>query len=346
MNKILLTPIIVLLFSISYFCADNKTSGTISLVVDNLKATYRNPVVNYSLPDPTVFKSNDGYFYAYSTEDIRNIPIHRSKDLVHWNFVGTAFTDSTRPKFVLNGGLWAPDIHYINGKYVLYYAMSTWGGINQCGIGVFVSDSPKGPFTDKGPLFQSYNIGVLNSIDEFYIEDNGKKYMIWGSFNGIYCIELADDGLSVKADAKKVQISGTATEGSYVHKRGKYYYLFGSTGTCCEGANSTYEVVVGRSENLFGPYVDKNEELMMENHYEVVLHGNNVWAGPGHNAEFMTDDEGNDWMLYHSYIKNDPNAGRVLMLDKVHWVNGWPVITGTVPSNESVAPVFNKNKRR
>ena len=306
------------------------------------KGFYRNPVISYSLPDPTVFKADDGYFYTYSTEDIRNVPIHRSRDLVHWDYIGTAFTDSTRPTFVPKGGLWAPDIHYIKGKYVLYYAMSTWGGIDKCGIGVAVSDSPKGPFKDKGPLFQSYNIGVKNSIDEFYIEDNGKKYMVWGSFCGIYCIELSDDGLSIKSGAEKVQISGTATEASYVHKRGKYYYLFGSHGTCCEGANSTYEIVYGRSESRFGPYVNKEGESMMDNHDDVLLHGNNIWAGPGHNAEFMTDDNGNDWMLYHSYIKSNPDAGRVLMLDEVKWVDDWPVVKGSVPSNKASAPFFIK----
>ena len=53
---------------------------------------YQNPVVNYSLPDPSVIKGEDGYYYLYATEDIRNLPIHRSKDLVEWEYVGTAFT--------------------------------------------------------------------------------------------------------------------------------------------------------------------------------------------------------------------------------------------------------------
>ena len=89
---------------------------------------YKNPVVNFSLPDPTLVKADDGSFYLYATEDIRNMPIYRSADLVNWEFVGTAFTDATRPTFEPKGGLWAPDISIINGKYVLYYSMSVWGG--------------------------------------------------------------------------------------------------------------------------------------------------------------------------------------------------------------------------
>lgn len=58
---------------------------------------YCNPVIDCSLPDPTVIKGEDGYFYLYATENIKNVPIHRSGDLVHWEYVGTAFTDSTRP---------------------------------------------------------------------------------------------------------------------------------------------------------------------------------------------------------------------------------------------------------
>ena len=63
------------------------------------KSTYRNPVIDYSLPDPTIIKSDDGYFYLYATEDIRNTPIHRSRNLVDWEEIGTAFTEETRPTF-------------------------------------------------------------------------------------------------------------------------------------------------------------------------------------------------------------------------------------------------------
>ena len=301
---------------------------------------YQNPVVGLSLPDPTVIKAADGFFYLYATEDIAYTPIFRSKDLVSWTQVGAAFTKETRPSWELKGGVWAPDICYINGKYVLYYSMSVWGGIQTCGIGVAVSDNPEGPFVDKGSLFRSNEIGVTNSIDQFYIEDNGKKYLTWGSFHGIYCIELQDDGLAIKQGAEKVHIGGTAIEASYIHKRGKYYYLFGSVGSCCEGANSKYHVVVGRSENLFGPYLDKNGESMLDNHYEVMIQGNTAFAGPGHNAEFVADDEGNDWVLYHSYLRDKSEKGRVLLLDQVRWVNDWPVVEAGVPSSKAKAPVF------
>lgn len=303
-------------------------------------AKYQNPVIGTSLPDPTVIKAGNGYFYLYATEDIRNIPIYKSKDLVHWEFAGTAFTDESRPQWNPKGGLWAPDINYINGKYTLYYAKSEWGGEWTCGIGVATADSPEGPFTDHGSLFDSSSIGVQNSIDGFYIEDNGHKYMFWGSFHGIYGIELSDDGLSVKPGAEKKKIAGNQMEGTYIYKHEGYYYLFGSNGTCCEGANSTYRVICGRSENLFGPYVTKDGKSMLDDNFDVFIQGNSYFAGPGHNAEIATDDKGQDWMIFHSYLKADPDGGRQVLLDQVLWKDGWPFVAGHIPAYQHDVPYF------
>ncbi|HAC73330.1 MAG TPA: arabinan endo-1,5-alpha-L-arabinosidase [Porphyromonadaceae bacterium] len=315
-----------------------KANGTVML--NSLESnTYKNPVINYSLPDPTVIQANDGYFYLYATEDIRNTPIYRSQDLVNWKFVGTAFTDATRPTFEPKGGLWAPDINYINGKYVLYYSMSVWGGEWTCGIGVATADKPQGPFTDRGKLFRSNEIGVKNSIDPFYVEESGKKYLFWGSFRGIYAIELSDDGLNVKPGAEKQRIAGTAYEGIYIHKRNGFYYLFASVGSCCEGLKSTYTTVVGRSDNLFGPYGDKQGRPMMENQHEVLIQKNHKFVGTGHNSEIVKDQKDQDWVFYHAVSVDNPK-GRVLMMDKVSWENGWPVVKGKSPSLESDRPVL------
>lgn len=300
------------------------------------------PLIDRSLPDPTVIRADDGYFYLYATEDVRNLPIYRSRDYMHWDYVGTAFTSETRPKWNPKGGIWAPDINHINGKYVLYYAKSEWGGEWTCGIGVATADRPEGPFTDHGALFISKDIGVQNSIDGFYIEDQGHKYLFWGSFRGIYGIELSDDGLSVKPGAQKQQVAGTFMEATYIEKHGKYYYLFGSAGSCCEGNRSTYRITYGRSENLFGPYLDKQGRRLMDNHYETLLQGNEVIAGPGHNAEFVTDDDGVEWITYHGYKRSDPDAGRVVWTDRVEWIDGWPHVALQQHSNAGERPCFSR----
>jgi arabinan endo-1,5-alpha-L-arabinosidase len=103
------------------------------------KPVFHNPVIGSSTPDPSIIRVDDGSFYLYSTENIRNIPVFHSTDLVRWKLTGTAFTDETRPNFEPLGRLWAPDINYINGQYVLYYSMSEWGGEWTCGIGIATS---------------------------------------------------------------------------------------------------------------------------------------------------------------------------------------------------------------
>ena len=319
-------------------CALSVTSMRLS-AQDVTADVYRNPVIDYSLPDPSVIRGDDGFFYLYATEDIRNLPIHRSKNLTDWEYVGTAFTDQTRPDFEEKGGIWAPDINKIGGKYVLYYSMSAWGGEWTCGIGCATADNPAGPFTDHGKMFRSNEIGVKNSIDPFYIEDSGRKYLFWGSFRGIYAVELSDDGLSVKEGEVPKKVAGTAYEGTYIHKKGGYYYLFASIGSCCEGLRSTYTTVVGRSKDLLGPYVDKEGSRMLDNCHEILIHKSDSFVGTGHNSEIVSDKDGNDWVLYHAVSVENPD-GRVLMLDRVDWQGGWPVVAGDVPSAESRKPCF------
>ena len=305
-----------------------------------IPTTYNNPVCHLSLPDPTLIEV-DGTFYLYATEDTRNVPIMVSNNLVTWKQAGTVFTEANRPNFVKNGGVWAPDVNKIGNYYVLYYCMSVWGGIDSCGIGVAISDNPQGPWVNRGKLFTSSEIGVRNSIDPFFIQEDGKNYLFWGSWFGIWGIELSENGLAVKQGAEKKQIAGTAYEGAYIHKHDGYYYLFGSNGNCCEGFNSKYITVVGRSKNLFGPYVDRKGRLMMENHYETVLQGDGInFFGPGHNSEIVTDNKGNDWILYHAYTKFTGDRYRTLMLDKVEWKDGWPVINAGYPSAVSERPSF------
>ena len=155
---------------------------------------------------------------------------------------------------------------------------------------------------------------------------DGRKYLAWGSFHGIYLTELTEDGLEVDDIHNLTRIAGTAYEGTYIHKRGDYYYLFASTGSCCEGLKSTYQTVVGRSKSLYGPYVDKNGGRMLDNCHEILLSGDENVKGTGHDSQIITDDRGQDWIFYHAYDTKAPNAGRKMYMDRVTWVDGWPQI--------------------
>ncbi|MDB0719243.1 family 43 glycosylhydrolase [Bacteroides xylanisolvens] len=314
--------------------------------------TYTNPIITFSsAADPTVIRTDEGfYLYATQTNDYW-IPIYFSKDLVNWEFKRSAFRNATRPKpDVLpdGGAFWAPEIRYINGKYVLYFSWAKWGDGSKSYTAVATSDSPVGDFLNAKPLLITDDFGS-NCIDQFYYEEDGKKYMFVGSFNGIYVTELTDDGLSVKrgADGKPVlkkQVCGRAFEGTNIYKKGKYYYLFASINNCCDGINSRYKVVVGRSEKLLGPYVDRKGKDMLDNSWELVLEGDGeTFFGPGHNSIIIPDDTGTDWMIYHSYVKeNGAVGGRLGMLDRIVWsADGWPTIKKCVPSKGDLLPVFN-----
>src|SRR5690606_21355767 len=246
-------------------------------------------------------------FYAYGTEDhwgdqkgSRLVPVLESEDLIQWKYVGEAFQKKSSWKKA--GGIWAPDINYINGQYYLYYSYSTWGDKDP-GIGLAIADSPKGPFLDQGKLFSSSDIGVPNSIDPFYYTEKGKSYLFWGSFSrlptqGTYAIELTEDGKDVKHRARKTKIAAGDFEAVMIHKRKGYYYFFGSKGSCCNGSGSTYHVLVARSKDLLGPYVDRQGRSILERgNGSLFLKGNGTYVGPGHNSGVISDKNGNDWIL-------------------------------------------------
>ena len=311
--------------------------------------TYTNPVITFSsAADPTVIRTEDG-FYLYATQtDKYWVPIYFSKDLVNWEFKRTAFRNATKPQIPGGGAFWAPEIRHINGKYVLYFSWAKWGDGDASYTAVATSDSPLGDFVNSKELLTKEDFGS-NCIDQFYYEEDNKKYMFVGSFNGIYVTELTDDGLSVKRNENgtptlKKQVCGKAFEGTNIYKKNGYYYLFASINYCCDGERSRYKVVVGRSQDLLGPYLDKSGKDMINNAWELVLEGDGQkFFGPGHNSIIVQDDAGTDWMIYHSYVKeNGEVGGRLGMLDRVLWTeDGWPYIKNCVPSTSDFLPVFN-----
>jgi arabinan endo-1,5-alpha-L-arabinosidase len=334
-----------------------KTSTSSDIIQEKLDSTkYKNPVFEPILADPTVIKADDGWFYAYGTMDnwgdgkgAHLIPVVRSKDLVHWTYVKDAFL--SKPAWKEKGGIWAPEVVKVNGKYHMYYACSTWGDPNP-GVGLAIADSPAGPFTDNGKLFLSSEVNVPNSIDPFYMEENGKKYVFWGSFSneptqGTYGVELSADGKSIPDLSKKFKVAAGDFEAVMIQKKGDFFYFLGSKGSCCEGAKSQYNIRIGRSQTIFGPFFDKDgKDLKERGTGSVLIQPNAKYAGPGHNSRWITDDFGTDWLLYHAIDRNNPNVStganrRVLMLDKIVWKNGWPEILNSEPSIENTtAPLF------
>ena len=313
----------------------NRALFILFLLINSIiteRINYTNPIIRQDAPDPSMIKGDNGWYYLYATGE----RIYRSLDMVRWEYVRNVFDGKPRPSFVDVNSYWAPCITKQGNLYVLYFALSVWDGIDTAGIGVATASTPEGPFdiqNGDGKLFVSGEVGVKNSIDPFYIEEGGAKYIIWGSFYGIYGIELNSDGLSVKDYRNKFLLAGTYFEASYIYKRGGYYYLFVSIGSCCEGDSSTYQTVVGRSTSFTGPYYSQNGGRMIDNSFDVILSGSSAFAGTGHNARIMEDKGGRTWMAYHAYIRGQSNIGRTVCIDELKWTNeGWPYFEGGVPT--------------
>jgi arabinan endo-1,5-alpha-L-arabinosidase len=309
--------------------------------------SYKNPILvsQGEVADPTVyFDEEANVTYLFSTG---------AKGFISYNQVGfsplanATYMNGVPSWGTAGNGYWAPEFIKIKDKYLLYYSLSTWGD-NNPGIGVSYSSTPHGPFTDLGPLFRDNDIGVNNCIDpEVFIAQNGKVYMIFGSMRGNYLVELTDDGLALfnglnYQKEHKIRVAGLDTsigwtantyEGANVFYKEGYYYLMLSTGSCCEGVNSTYKVVVGRSQYPVGPYYDKNNRIMTQGGVgSVVIEKGNGVSGPGHHS-YSIDVNGDYWMYYHGYRDND-DGYRVLFLDKIIFdEEGWPYVEGKVPSS-------------
>lgn len=352
MNKFYITAVFFILFS----CGEKAVEQNAPPPPPPAKG-YSNPVFKPILADPTVIKDHSTeYYYAYGTEDFWNtdnknhlMAIVRSKDLINWEYVRDAF--ATKPTWKANGGLWAADINYIDGYYFLYYSYSIWADPNP-GVGLAISISPAGPFTDQGKMFLSSEVGMSNAIDPCFFEDGGVRYLFAGSYSsqpnaGIYGLELSADAKSVPDPDKKFKITAGDFEAAIIHKRNNYYYFFGSKNNCCDGAASVYQLRVGRSASLKGPYLDKNgNDLKIPGSGTLILQRNSVFAGPGHNSKIITDKNGVDWILYHAMDVTNAMIGsvnqRALMLDKVNWdAEGWPTVnTGTPSSKNEAKPVL------
>src|SRR5512146_3260399 len=315
-----------------------------------------------SCPDPSIIRGQqpgDNYFYLYCTSEmftdnsrVHWMAISKSRDLVNWTYVDDVF--SNKPSSVApDGYLWAPDIQFFNGRYYLYYAVSNTKAL---GAAIFVatSDSPTGPWTTHStPVVEPEPVpgrGMRSTIDPAIVTDGDQRYIFYGSFTGgISARALSSDGLTSDR-ASQVQISlPDRYEAAYVIKRNSYFYLMLSAGACCDGSLSGYGVFAVRSPSAMGPYIDKDGNSLLESRIDgtpVLAMNGNRWIGPGHNA-VITDSAGTDWMVYHAIDVNKPNfAGswtrRPAIIDRLDWIDGWPVVRGGAGPSESVqaAPVI------
>ncbi|MBC9724153.1 arabinan endo-1,5-alpha-L-arabinosidase [Streptomyces sp. TRM68367] len=294
-------------------------------------ATYPDPqpiTGQQIIHDPTVMHLKSGGYVAYSTGGI--IGARLSKDMKHWDDAGNAFAEAPSWWYEYNDKAdpWAPDLSYRDGRYWLYYAVSSWG-TNHSAIGVATSRSGlPGTWTDHGKVFTSEKTDTWNAIDPAIVRADGKLWMAFGSYwTGIRMVQLNPGTGKAIEDARVHHLATRpdepyAVEGPYIAKHGRYYYLFASYDTCCQGVNSTYKIKVGRSTSVTGPYVDSTGKPMLEGGGDLLLAGHGKYIGPGGQSIFRT--QGRDWLAYHYYDADDEGTPK-LGLNQLRWTrDGWP----------------------
>lgn len=317
--------------------------------------------------DPFCFKADDGAYYLYCSQTYCTMgdhgysldygPVFKSTTLTSWTWVGSVFYGQESYAKWNNGegGCWAPTVLKVGDHYNFYYVLGGGGFYSDyTGIGVATSTTPYGPWKHYGKLFDSGEIGVKNSIDPYVFSEDGQLYMSFGSGDGIWMVELNSDGTALKgslAEQKqaKKQIAAFNIfqednyEASFIEKKNGFYYLYLSTGSCCAGLSSTYHVVVGRSENKYGPYLDsKGRAIDTYNRGDTIVESNvKKGNGTGHCA-IVQDSKGLDWLIYHGYDPNETTQQRqnerVLYLDRLYWQsNGYPTLKDKYPTHENVA---------
>lgn len=313
---------------------------------------YKNPVVDFNFPDPTVIQAADGNYYAYATNTDRNgkvinIQVLKSENLVNWEELGDALPE--KPSWA-SSDFWAPHVVYNkkNAKYYLYYSgESNDKKIGKC-LGIAVSDSPGGPFLDKGePLLCG---DTFINIDPMVFQDekSGKNYLYWGSgHESIKMRELSEDLLNFKKGSEMKEIIHPVEdleeenyenliEGVWLSKRNVFYYLYYSGDNCC-GDEAHYAVMVARSKSPDGPF----QKFKNLDGTPVILSSNSNWFAPGHNS-VITDEKGRDWLMYHAIDPKDRSKGRVFLMESINYKNGWPVVKEGSPSRKLVpAPITN-----
>ncbi|HVU30782.1 MAG TPA: glycoside hydrolase family 43 protein [Sphingomicrobium sp.] len=320
-------------------------------------AQYVNPVLDSDFPDPSVIHAPDGFYYAYATQTERggrwiNIQVARSPDLVHWQILGDALP--AKPAWASRTqDFWAPDVIREGPRYIMYYSGKPDTSDERHGLclGVATATSPAGPFVDMGhPL--KCGEGFVN-IDPKAFDDpgTGEHLLYWGSgFKPIKVEKLGPDRMSFERSSEPVELVSPGSsdafpvlvEGAWVLRRGGYYYLFYSGDNCC-GPKANYAVMVARSRSAKGPY--ETLEQATGKPHSIVLQKRGYWIAPGHNS-IVTDAAGADWIVYHAVdarrprekASDEPNTRRVMLIDRIRWVRGWPEIDG--PSADArAAPV-------
>ncbi len=268
--------------------------------------------------DPSTIAECDGKYYTFGTGGGGLI----SEDGWSWH------SGADRP-----GGGAAPDVMKIGDRYLCIYG-ATGGGLGGGHNGRILTMwnktlDPKSPdfkWTTAIEVASSDGMEDQDAIDPCLLLDptTGRLWATYGTYFGtIRLIELnPKTGERVRGNVEKdVAIDCEATD--LIFHDG-WYYLLGTHGTCCDGVNSTYNIVVGRSRNVEGPYIDNVGRDMFHGGGRLVIAARDRKTGAGHFGRTIIE-EGVELMSFHWEADFDMGGRSTLATCPLLWKNGWPI---------------------
>jgi arabinan endo-1,5-alpha-L-arabinosidase len=282
--------------------------------------------------DPSTVIQHAGRYYTYGTG---GLPILSSDDGWTWQRHPTVISTLPGGKpgeaTLARGGnnAWAPDLMRVGDQYFMYY--SAPGTQPRSAIGLLVGRTldPKSPdygWRDAGPVVWSDGIEDCNAIDPGLLMDpEGRLWMTYGSYFGyIRLVELdPKTGLRRHPDRAPYNIAINSEASVPIYRDG-WYYLLVTHGSCCQGANSTYNIRMGRSRKITGPYLDNMGVDMLEGGGKLFAASRGRHVGPGH---FGLLDLGEGVQKFSLHYEADLDRGGISVLDirPLLWRDGWPV---------------------
>ncbi len=293
--------------------------------------------------DPSTVLHAKGEYWIFSTGP--GVKSWHSKDLAAWE-PGPRIIEKL-PAWASDvapgnkGYFWAPDCIQVKGRYLLYYSISAWGK-NTSAIGL-VSNRSLDPadadykWVDEGMVIQSTVQDDFNAIDPgLLLDSQGRLWMTFGSFwSGIKLVELDPaTGRRIKPDSRIYSLARhSEIEAPCLVAHQGLYYLFVNWGACCRGVKSTYEIRVGRSNRVTGPYLDRDGKDLLTDGGTLLMGTEGRRIGPGHASVLR---EGKDeWFGFHFY-DGERGGAATLGIRRLGWdKTGWPTL------GEYVNPVVN-----
>ena len=268
--------------------------------------------------DPSNIMECDGKYYTFGTGGGGLI----SED--GWNW----YSGAVRP-----GGGAAPDALKIGDRYLIAYS-ATGGGLGGGHAGRVLTmwnktldpNSPDFEYTEAIEVAASLNDEDCDAIDAglFLDPTTGRLYCTYGTYFGFIRMVELDPKTGAKVEGTVDPNIAIDCEATTMIYRNGWYYLLGTHGTCCDGVNSTYNIVVGRSRNVTGPFIDTVGRDMVAGGGKMVVDGEDRQFGAGHFGRYI-EDEGVEKMSFHWEADLDRSGRSVLAIRPIVWVNDWPV---------------------